>query len=55
MRGVKIGQKYKFLKNQEGLGRRNTPTCKTDKQGEIDEPSKNVIYETSETTKYSDS
>ena len=49
MREVKIGQEYKFLKNQEGRGCRNAPTCKTDKQGDIDEPSNTVVYKTSET------
>ena len=43
MRGVKIGQEYKFLRNQEGVGHRNARTCKTDKQGEIDEPNNTVV------------
>ena len=54
MRGVKIGQEYKFLRNQGCLGCGDAPTCKSRQPSKIDLSSKTVVSKTSETAELSE-
>ena len=55
MRGGKIGQEYKFLRNQECLRCGDAPTCKSKQPSKIDHSSKTVVSKTSETAELSNS